>query len=276
MFYTHTEVTSIGLPVVVQIIILPVKFTAVDHCATFGLTAYLVRRPASGFVIVQVGQDRRMRRDGRHCFGEVRHGVEHDSVGAGTTFPAHRHIREIIHESLEHGYRIAAGSERGYGLGRGADLEAAVAQLPATAVIAETDGKVNAVATGFIINLPAITESYLRGYFPAFQVIQQPGIAQGPDALYLDGGRLGREFFGGIGRDVNTARPFEATECCGEIAVLQGNDQVDDTAPAPQPVVVSQVMDVVDAEARRTFFTQWGEIHTPTRVLLARGDAPAA
>ena len=176
-FYTHPNIPGVGLPVVVQIVILLrhlpaqqvivqivillVKFATVDHCASFGLTAYLGRRPASGFVIVQVGQDRRMRSDSGHCFGKVRYGVEHDSVGAGATFPAHRHIREIIHESFEHGYRIAAAGECRDGLGRSADLEATVAQLPATAVVAETDGKVFSLAAGTVIDFPAIAGGYL-------------------------------------------------------------------------------------------------------------------
>ena len=160
-FYTHPNIPGVGLPVVVQIVILLVKFATVDHCASFGLTAYLGRRPASGFVIVQVGQDRRMRSDSGHCFGKVRYGVEHDSVGAGATFPAHRHIREIIHESFEHGYRIAAAGECRDGLGRSADLEATVAQLPATAVVAETDGKVFSLAAGTVIDFPALAGGYL-------------------------------------------------------------------------------------------------------------------
>lgn len=176
-YYTYPNIPGMGLPVVVQIVILLVKFAAVDHRTSFGLPAYLGHRSTSGFIIVQVGQDRRMRSDGRHCVGEIRHGVEHDSVGAGTTFLAHRHIGEIIHESLEHGYRIAAAGECRDGLGRSADLEATVAQLPATAVVTEADSKVNTLTAGFIIDFPAVAESYLRRDAPAFQIVQQSGIA---------------------------------------------------------------------------------------------------
>lgn len=66
-------------------------------------------------------------------------------------------------------------------------------------------------------------------------------------------GRLRREFFGGIGRDVNAGRVFQTTECCSQVTVLQGHDQIDDAASAIQTVVVSQISDVIDAETRRAF-----------------------
>ena len=52
---------------------------------------------------------------------------------------------------------------------------------------------------------------------------------------------------------MDAGRPFEVTECRGEVTVLQGYDQVEDAAPAPQPVVVSQIMDIVDTKTRSTF-----------------------
>lgn len=96
---------------------LPVEFAAVNHPAPFGLPTYLIRCPPSGSVIIQVSEDGLMRTNGRHRFGEVGHGIQYDSVGSGTPFPAHRHIGEVIHESFEYGYRIATAGECGDGLG---------------------------------------------------------------------------------------------------------------------------------------------------------------
>lgn len=108
---------------------------------------------------------------------------------------------------------------------------------------------------GLIIDLAAITGGHLRGNSPAFQVMDEPRITQRPDTLDLDSRRLRRNVPWRIGRNADCGRPFEAPKCHSEVAVLQGHDQIDDAASASQPVVVSQVMDIIDAEARRTLFT---------------------
>lgn len=162
--------------VVVQVIVRPIVDGLVGEVPTCGVQ--FCRRLSPRLVVVEVSIDPFVRRDERNDFDKVRYRVQHDDIVRRGRVAFERQKREVVHESLENEARriIAAAGRRGF---RGAALEIAVAQLPASVIIAEPDGEIGFVRHT-IMYLRTMHTSCIKVDVPLSEVSEQGRAFQRP------------------------------------------------------------------------------------------------
>ena len=136
----------------------------------------LSRRFAACLVVVEVSINLFVRRDERNSFGEVRYRVQHGDIVRRGRVALERQEREVVHKSLEdEAHRIIAMSgRRGF---RCAALEIAVAQLPTSGIVAESDGEIGFVRHA-IMHLRTMSPRRIEVNAPLHEVVKQGGIFQ--------------------------------------------------------------------------------------------------
>ena len=165
--------------VVVQIVVLPIVNRLVGEIAAGGFQ--LCRRLSPRFVVVEVSIDPFVRRDERNDFDKVRYRVQHDDIVRRVRVALERQKRKVVHKSLENEARriIAASGRRGF---RGAALEIAVAQLPPSGIVSESNCEIGFVRYA-IMHLRTMHTSCIKVDAPLHEVVKQSRVFQRPHPL---------------------------------------------------------------------------------------------
>lgn len=189
-----------GLPVallqkVVQVLVLPVKAGLVDYVATRTRVDDSLCSRVPGSVVVEKSMDRAVALQERQRFGQVHHGIQHGGIDRRARRLFQSQIGKEVHETLEDENRIAAVVERGDVLGADAALEAGVAELSPSGIVAEADGEIGPAADR-VMHLPAMLRGDGGSDAPALKVREQGGVLQRPGLCDCDSrspvGRRGR------------------------------------------------------------------------------------
>ena len=170
---------TMAAQVVVQIVVRTIVDGLVGDIAAGGFQ--FRGRLSPRLVIVEVGIDPFVRRDERNGFGKVRYRVQHDDIVRRVRVALERQKRKVVHKSLENEARriIAASGRRGF---RGAALEIAVAQLPPSGIVSESNCEIGFVRYA-IMHLRTMHTSCIKVDAPLHEVVKQSRVFQRPHPL---------------------------------------------------------------------------------------------
>ena len=170
---------TMAAQVVVQIVVRPIVDGLVGDIAAGGFQ--FRGRLSPRLVIVEVGIDPFVRRDERNGFGKVRYRVQHDDIVRRIRIALERQKRKVVHKSLEYEARriIAASGSRSF---RRAALEIAVAQLPPSGIVSESNCEIGFVRYA-IMHLRTMHTSCIKVDAPLHEVVKQSRVFQRPHPL---------------------------------------------------------------------------------------------